>query len=278
MSQSVRGSYLLGTSPGFVKSLNSPKFINRNAWVVQPQGPIEVDWGNPITAGLRAVVNTSGAFRQGTFSTVTTTGPTIATNGGGSFFRASGSGNIVTPITPANLGMTGANARTIFLDIPSWPDLNPAATFAVFGDNTVGVRSYQSLRTGTFRALNVNSYLNDFTFSLWTGDATSARVLLAYRYDGGTGIKVDSVAFVSNGVIFRTSQQATLGGVLNTGSTANLELMGGGPYAENSLPAGFGLRSFVGWSRALSDAEITTLLAKPWQLFRPTQRRIWTPA
>lgn len=57
----------------------------------------------------------------------------------------------------------------------------------------------------------------------------------------------------------------------NSSSVSNYEF--GGRNAGNNLNGGIAI--FVEWARALSDAEIVSISANPWQLFAPQTRRVF---
>lgn len=190
---------------------------------------------------------------------VTANGPTIGTGTSGRFALGNGTGNVVTNLTPSQLGMDGAKPRTIILEYFQG-DTNSAQALISFGDSSGNTHTQFTYRAAAdYRCAQLATYGDDFLFTLWSGGGTMARVFVALTYDGNVTLTARSYAFVTTnagayvGMQFNTSTY-TLNAPLNTGNTVPLTMMGGGTYGFSSFNGPFYEATF--FNRCLTPAEI----------------------
>lgn len=237
-----------------------PRRIVRTEPAAQPQAALSINWGNPLTRGLIALIDgASGA------ELITQAAPTF--NNGTRATGSSGQAIGYTTAQYATYGFANRSRITNQLTIFSLTDYTAggAPNSFIFGDT-------QSAGTG----YNFGLYTNGSAWQSFVktgGSGASAaggtfaqrsRFVHAATYDGANIRQyLDGVAA---GVTAKT-------GNVDTGSfSLNINRWNSG-----NLHAG---RFYVGgvWNRALSVAEIASLSANPWQLFEPQTRSIPLPS
>lgn len=241
----------------------------------QPQGPIAVDYGNPLARGLVFAINPAAGGVNLARSNWPSVNTELVRSTSASVLISSGAANYSQSIN-------NANGLTLFSILRSRD-----ASQYLFGD---GERAILSARNASnqgwtwsrAQAADIGGGKGNATRQAFTlngvaaySEANStiesfADVPVALRYNKSTGV----ISWFSNG---RKSSSDTNG---STGGTVGGDLVfrRQGPYANNLLPYIDKTGLTLVFERALSDAEISSISANPWQLFKPVERRIWVPA
>ena len=236
-----RGSFMLGTSQPIVKPSVAPVILKDWKRWGQPQGAVEVDWANPLARGLTlATVNNGSPFLNAV------TGRDIST--GGTAVSATQKG-LATNFTGSNIGFTDAPISADSFTILSLQIVGSGITVSV--SSTGGAIGW----IGTATSGNVGYGDNEVR----TVANTNKVPLLVARSSGS------QYQFFADGVLKGTS---TLG-VYFSGHVAL------GNYSPDRNYGAYGLLFAAAWNRALSDAEIASISANPWQLFKPVQQKIY---
>jgi hypothetical protein len=227
--------------------------------------------GRSVTAHFPLVRDFKSAVR-GRPGLGVSTGPVLKPTVTGKAAVGNGTGKISTGLLASDLGMTGASARTVIVEFMQL-DVSYTGGKGVFsfGDTSGTPRSQFTLLSATsFRRIQLATYSNDYSYDLWTQGGTYARVFLAITYDGNLTIRIRSHCRVflndgtPQGVVSRSFSQ-TLPAPLNTGNTAPLDLMGGGPYNFGSMNVELFNATFIG-GRALTEREIDNFYRNPQQI------------
>lgn len=227
---------------------------------VQPQGPVEVDWSNPLTRDLEFAEIpsfspftsiTNGVFQGG--SVIFSGGSNSSGLRFGTPKRYLGSLQQSTVITIGSTTATISVGKALFSErgtsgndiykIELNPDQTLTAAFVYRNDDgSLLQQRVQCVGHNDGRTITVSA----------TKDGTTHRIGINGLYSSGT--------FGSGSSAFT---DATL--VRQLGADA-----ADGPSAWTG-PIDF----TAGWARALPDEEIKSIRENPYQLFRPLQRRIW---
>jgi hypothetical protein len=245
--------------------------VGNRVRTTQPQQNPQIDWNNPIAAGLVfAYVCSSEAMGYGE------DGRSVIqyVNGGGTVLG-------VRVNTPTG---TGVQAKT-------------SSSYA-FGPVQSSVKSgvYSLFAFGTGPASGIQSAIDDddgtnrrFQFRINAG-----KVELNPFYSGGNGNVVSPVAlsaydlatgFAMGATVNGTAHAIYQKGVKTTGATLpSVALTPNASIAVAARKTGTtqawlvgGLQLVAMWNRALTDAEQASLADNPWQLFKPQPRRLWVP-
>lgn len=241
----------------------------------QPQGPIAVDYGNPLARGLVFAINPAAGGVNLARSNWPSVNTELVRSTSASVLISSGAANYSQSIN-------NANGLTLFSILRSRD-----ASQYLFGD---GERSILSARNASNQgwtwsrsgAADIGGSRGNATRQAFTLNGIAAYseanatiesfadVPVALRYVKSTGV----ISWFSNG---RKSSNDTNG---STGGTVGGDLVfrRQGPYANNLQPYIDKTGLTLVFERALSDEEIAAISANPWQLFKPVERRIWVPA
>ena len=224
---------------------------HRVPWTRQPQFPVGVDWGNPITKGLQVAMLPASRPVDVAGNNLLTydTGVTYQVDPTGKGFLFDGATNGVSTVGNA----TGA--YTLFALV------NPNALGGGKGVISIGTGAAY---TAQIRADNADwSYyhstsLNSDILASETGAVVVGTLTaIAGTWDGLTGIN-----------LYR-------GGLLRSSNT----VVSSRPVAYTKVGLQWAGTIYVAlfWSRALTPAEHASLGTNPWQVFLGQSRRIWTP-
>lgn len=236
--------------------------LTRGTRLNQPQGPVEVDWANPIARGLQiAAAPIGGGYKDLARNLAWTqvNGPTVeVTNKGKALKTVSGS---------SQYGYFPCDVKNAPLTILHTSILDSSSNSAVFSLGTASGTERLVLFYGAIAGQYTispipNAGAGDTSFTTGIGDShTSVLVLPAAAtpadfYLNGAKGSTGGNYWVPTGAITRfylsTRVNSTAG--IFSSQRSNLSLV---------------------WNRALSDAEIASISANPWQLFKPVQRRVW---
>ena len=223
-------------------------------WTSQPQGPVEIDWSNPITRGLiyadypgaaknLSVTGVGKYGRESTFRGQVSSDPRLSS--------ASFSFYLLFK-TEASLGSQGCV-------------IGRGST-----SNDYNNRGFGFSPTHSAPAYSGAFYCGDSYTIIGkpTGAALSAdtNYSIAGTCDGAYGRAYNN-GILSAGPVSVSSIDTTANLVINKSSGVN-------PSADDSQNKIY----FVGyWNRALSDTEVRSISQNPWQIFKPVPRRIFVP-
>lgn len=285
---------LLFSQPGAPQSAGAA-ILPARPWTRQPQGPVEIDWSNPLTQGLWAVAFPTMGPWTGEREIVSK--KTFANSGGpaestfangmrawkpsiysGPLFIASGGvpNGINNPIEYQglfSLTQAGVSAAS-----------TPGSGFYLFGNSNTngigfGVQNVGGVLVPRFR----NGSLDDLTQSGFEGvdyTLTGTTALQADRLYSGSIVLIDGrypggpmtgqeMQVGLNGKIEATARYAQFEGANSYFCVA--------PYSGTSTDS---FRTYVvaAWARHRSEAERLEFHRNPWQIFRPIARRIYVGA
>lgn len=251
----------LTTSTGVVATV-APALLSRTTRTAQPQGAVGVDWGNPITRGLQVAALPVGNTLQNAVNgrlMVTSGSPTQAvTRDGAAFKTVLGS----SQFGYFDVDISGGPA-TIFLR----HTLDASSSQAVAALDTVSgtvraVLFYGSTASSYSVNLFTNTSAGDAVLAAPTGVPTSVTMTLDAAQRGK--VFVNGIAGTSTAGTWVPS------GISRIHVSARVNTSAGA-FASQRVNAA------LAWDRALSDTEIKSLSANPWQIFAPIQRNIWVP-
>jgi len=240
--------------------------IITSPWYSQPQFPVGVNWGNPITKQLVYASN----FGAGNLVTSTTPLTKIPTE------RGVASSWVRTTVNPINTGIVNSN---------------------VVGHTFFGLMRHPSLLSTTSEAYITNRVTTNTGFSFYTYSASGSFPVQTFKlgyvhggvlaYESNINITGSNTRFVPiaisatvNSFVNYYADGAFLDSVATTNITNNSDTLrvGAEPIASSQWPANYDTPLMCYWTRALSAAEIATISVNPWQLFAPLTRRLWAPA
>ena len=214
----------------------------------QPQGPVGIDWANPITKDLKAAVYVTegklcsaiNPLIQGTLSKIFTTTPKGLGVTLGSTSNAIG----------YHTGVSASSNLTNLIYITGFVNTSSTKLMGNYGIGSLVTK------TGTGQIICVSVAGGQF------GATSSVLSQLPHVIVGTASASLDAVAIFIDG---------------------NLEGVGGGggaPTADDSvggvLSGGYSTQPFtivmsLRWSRVLSNIEIKSLSDNPWQIFAPRE-------
>ncbi len=226
--------------------------LAENRRAVQPSGFARIDWGNPITSGLRSVVNANDP----------------------SWNPATDVRNTVNGVVPAfsHRGFAVASAGT------TPPITTPEV---ISGDSTVLLLVVPRTAGGT----NVYFTASAASAVRWIGQSSTA-----WSISGSVNAPGNSVALDKQQCVVVTHAGAThaiyIDGVLAASGTPSLtDGSDGASWLGFGTTGGFDVGAADGgmllgllWNRALSDSEIVEISENPWQIFRETGEDYLVPA
>lgn len=210
-------------------------------------GATQVDWGNPITRGLvEAISNGAMSVRPtaGTYTLATSSAP-IAQGLG---VQLTANTSLASYVSPHLDFATGSSFTELLIYQLT---TIPVAASRLAGNflNAVGGRVFAP-NTTNFRYL-----VSTPTNNIVVGSAISTNPKIDVgRFDGTTA------SYFENGV-FSGSVAASFTG---SGGTRNF---GFGSIDGSNSVAGV-IPLYIGWNRALSDKEVLSISANPWQVFK----------
>jgi hypothetical protein len=225
-------------------------------WDSQPQEAVEVDWGNPISSGLVAASIEGGNPRD----------PTVYTNANGFTPGVSLPGRVANILAAStqNFEYSGPNR---IVDAPftivtlASHSLNGGALFTAFES----VALYHELYITGPGAIIL---LSDGGANAAASSSAGAAIANEWAVYGGRVDSASSRSVWKNGRLLASNTTTT--GAISAASNR----WGTWNGTTERMTGAFALR--LAWKRALSDAEMSDISSKPWQLFAP--RQIWIPA
>lgn len=257
----------------------------RQPRTTQPQGPAQIDWGNPIARGLEFAI--LPGLRHDSALKV---GGVYSFGVGTSAFGASMS----APGTDRNNGIVLRSGQLLG-PLQNSTVVAIARTTAAYLYGTNGVESDGLIgSSGNALYCERGSSGNDiYKLGLAGLGDTVPAVEFTYRNDGATLLQQRVTKLVNDGSshfyaatkagtshsVFVDNLRST--GTFGSGSTAFTDASNQMRIGSDQGDAQASWNGFIdvvmGWSRALSDAEIKSLSDNPWQIFAPQARQIWVP-
>lgn len=225
--------------------------LTRGTRLSQPPGPVEVNWANPLTAGIGFVFTPNTLFgadvvnRYDDFS---------AAPLGRVKRYAAGAVIPYDQFTSARINSSGPKTYL------AWAIHDQASTFyGLMGNLNASGNGIHVRPTST----NLRVRINSSTEFLGPTYSVGGEYLQIFSISGSR------VIFSVNGVEHVNTASAALPNAFSESLTVG----------EDYLNTYFMGRVYLAavWNRALSSAEIKQLSANPWQLFKPVQRQIWVP-
>lgn len=243
-------SKMLGTSIGQPATTVSTGRGTRGATrASQPQGPVGIDWSNPITRGLVFALNPISAFDLVKKLAVPGISPQIATSSG---IYIGGVSSTQTSL--GNGPVATSSTWTGLLDIDTRPNPNGwGGRFWRPTGNNDGQHTVQLGGTTGTKVVGVSiNYAAIFNISLT--DNSQSRCVIKHR-------AADHAIWVNGSLKGASSNAAAWSIGVNSSNVAGSDAIG--------------LQLL--WDRTLSDVEILSISLNPWQIFTPIQRNIWVP-
>jgi len=238
--------------------------------VVQPQGPVEIDRGSPLTAGIQFAY--IPAFSR--FSSVNNAG----FQGGSAVFGAATTGQgIAYPTPPVFLGSL---SQSTILAVGSTRAVTGGGVGQIGsgGDAIFSERGSSGSDIYKIGLVAVDTLSAEFVYRNDAGNLLQQRVQCVGLNDG----RKIAISATKNGTTHRVGingvfSSGTIGNASTAFTNATLTRQIGADLADTAAAWNGYVDVVAGWDRALSVAEINALTDNPWQLFRPIQRRIWVP-
>lgn len=239
--------------------------------VAQPQGPVEVDRGNPLCTALgfhvsdftgRDVVGQRFVTRSASLAYGTTALGRGFSSAADAAFSAPLDLSGTSEITVAFILKRNTATGTQVLVEHTINQNNQAGSFLIYTDTT---NFLASISNGLGGAGNFNVVS---CAAPAVGRTTKVVVTLARR---GTSAQACRIWY--DGVEQVTTQPNT-GSISGAFANSTTYFFG---RAATSLFANGVIHDTSIWLRSLADAEVAQWSANPWQLFRPIQRRILVP-
>lgn len=231
----------------------------------QPQSLTGVDWGNPITRDLEAIETPAAPDGRGS-------GSLIAISGGlarqstraGQSYKGSGASSALY----RSIGLTvNPSAGQTILALVVGTTATDSRIFSVASPSSMIL----AIGSGQTTASKVRYFYRTPGSDIGTGETTAVAFeagiphVAIMRYEPGflsifVDGKLDATQSATASGTSASSLQVAVGAVVRAGS-ASL-------FSSSSLVLG------VYWNRALSNAEIASVSANPWQLFAPQSQVI----
>ena len=226
--------------------------------VVQPQGPVEVDWGNPLARGLMS------AWSGGIVSTRAT--PLKAAPYGvnaASKYGVGGKGNgastsVLLPSDAISPSTSGVAFGTRFALVRAGA---ANASRVILGGGS-GKNAWRLGSGGSVEILSVDTNLIFSAPSVVSAWELCALGVTLVGQNGGEPVRV-----WKNGALVASGLSTN-----NAGATSSTPYLG--QNGNNSQYFDGEIYHHLAFDRVLSDGEMIGLFANPWQLFKPASRRI----
>lgn len=265
-----RQSYMLGTTPAS-PATSAIVGVPRRVCTSQPQGSVGIDWSNPITIGLVSIVNTPSRPT----STANTYSATRRNPHSGAVRTGFGATYGVSTSSIVRSNFTGAmNTFTLCIMFVCYGYgggslsrlLHKGA--AATGPLQIMVRN---ISAGAISILATNSSgVNTHNYDIGRKVVNDGRPHILVVTSNTSGAWIDGV-FIPYvppvGGTFTASPTDTTADAYTVGNRSDLTRSFDGYISEIPI-----------WNRALSDAEIKSLSANPWQIFAPASNPIWGPS
>lgn len=242
--------------------------ILRHPWTQQPQYPVGIDWGNPITRGLVSVLQGNSFLDQVNFGRAVTKQTNTILQPSYAEIGYKGAG---TDPQGINVG-TGGLSQIVAGNSPVTVAMGviPFAT----GVREAFCADYSAAGSGAsiiFEQQVANTYRVGFA------SGTVAKVVDTGTVEAGRLAHICGTHDLTtiNGYINGVAGTPVLCGNRDAGNT--LRVGAPGAYTGGIRFRGWVLYWYV-WNRTLSAAEVKSLSDNPRQIFQPQTSRIWVPS
>lgn len=243
---------------------------NRVGRITQPQTPVGIDWGNPITWGLVSVLNaptlSTKTYPSAIPLGVTNAGVAVVANG--SFLAYEKVPDLGSAATLFMLGNMPANATSASIQCAIGTNSGGTQLFALQGaQNNGGLTEARAV----IRAVNGGGITTAESASLYGNLGSNAIEPWCGVYDGTSALKI-----YRNG---RDDTQSNLGTAVSGPLTAinTPTILGANRGTPSYALTGAKVALVLAWNRALTPAEIKSVSDNPWQVFQPANRAIFVP-
>lgn len=254
-----------------------PSILLPSRYTQQPQQAPQIDWSNPITAGLAFAFLLGGQTPVGIAGGAShlASAPYVAAALGPTPMgvAAKASSNVNRIMDTGSTGIT-SNTYSLFAAGTGTPT---GVQSAIDDDSSsVGARRFQ-FRTNAGKVEFI-SFVNDSTNTgVIAAPVAMSAAEMARGFTMGATCSPTGTAVFQNGLkaigSVSPGTPRSASGNFYIGCRKNTTTSG---TAQAWLVGGLSL--VAGWSRVLSDAEMQSLAANPWQIFRAPQRRLWYAA
>ena len=230
-----------------------------SARTTQPQGTARVDWGNPITQGLRLLFNGGTGTRELVRGVAPGSGTVQFTPGrNGQAFNGNGSSRVMDFGALGSIAsLTGGATLMAVVDFPATGATT--STICSFVDGS-GVRSVSlHANDGTNSNLVGGGYNNVSTWTAYVspnGLTAGRRYVVIATYNTNTTLQsfeVNDVGTTTSAITFALGEACSIGARRTAPSTYNSYFNG------NIYMVGL-------WARQMTRQERAALAANPWQL------------
>lgn len=233
-------------------------------WTRQPQGAVEIDWSNPLTRGLVICTYAGNNFRE-----MVTNKPSTITS---------------ATYAPTKDGVALKNSASSFsIETPVNTDFGNALTWLI-GATPDGLGGASAGRFVEKRTAAANTqvevlFCNGSSFELQRNGGSAQTISVAGAITTGVyanwAVRVSAFTSNADAAMFKNGVSLTL--TTNTAGTGSRTTNAANYVLGNRTSDS--LRNFNGriyfayrWNRALSDNEIKSISANPYQIFKPVQR------
>lgn len=231
----------------------------------QPQFAAQIDWSNPLTIGLIDSFNANGPLMLSNGVPMQISG----TTGGGS--KATSAGNAISyvgSITGVNYknSAPSPNVDEVSMFVIAIPNDITASNFPILSYNNSGgtppllhIGTYSAGGTPAFRVRDSLSVNQEITGSdpAWQNGVPALLVATRSQSKGITKLFINGRLLASVATVTQTLtsfDRTAIGGFYRVGAFSN-------PWTGSVVTGGT-------WNRALSDQEVASLSANPWQVFK----------
>jgi len=237
---------------------------NKATQLSQPQVATEIDWSNPITRGLVGAWNSAS----------NNSGKAVSPSKSGLVFKPNETTYVTNIQRPVRFAAT-SGLTMLSVGFINGTNNSTNSNFGIrFG--TVNSRAFGIGTVDYSSNLQASAYISfsDYTVIQTTATAHGAgnsgnTLVLATSYARNT---TSGFRAFANGSLIASAN--TPDKSLFADSSKNIEIHSAFGGTNNSA---YPTSLNVYWERTLSDAEIRSISANPWQIFKPIPRRIFVP-
>ena len=232
----------------------------------QPQGSLQINWGNPLAQGLSAAFDLQSSrdlITQATPSVNTSTRTARNQKVG----RAFSAGTNTQFPHRSNFALTGQMTALVVMDINALSDYTAIIAKQATA-TTYNIYEFRAANTTSGNLSLVEGSATDY--AIW--DSPSS--IISAGFSGVVGFTRDTnVAatgtrnFYANGRKFSSSLTRSMTGNIADDGLSPVYL---GTRADGVTKLNGNIYLTALWSRVLSDSEITSFSNNPWQIFAPS--------
>jgi hypothetical protein len=276
MPVTTRKSRMLGTSDGTLSAV-APVFAPKLVRTSQPQGSVEIDWGNPVTRGLVAVPNFATNIDSKTKNSVIPSAA-VSRSAGKAGVAAKFTGQVSGAYSYGGSGkdlLSGSTALTVSA-VFSVPTLTNGVQLSAVWGSSAQANSQYLFGVSSNGSIAFGVCFNDSNALV---KATPAGVIQAGKtYSVAASWKFGVLSISVNGVeVALSSNIWVTGSVTSLPNPASGILQFGCKADDLSSDSVIIYHATVGNSY-LSPSQLKSLSDNPWQIFRSDTRKLWVAA